>query len=252
MNLADQLNSTTLYLICGSIVLFIAAVSILFMIRAWRAGAALGISADKMKKAAVSSAVFSFLPSFAILFGVVALSGALGIPWPWLRLSVIGALHYETQVAAAAAEQLGIALSPERMTASSFVTIALLMSACIMWETLLSALFGRRYLKRILHGRSPEGTVSGFGSRAIAGLLIGLVSTYLGSYIGSFISGKGLLTFSGSPAPLAATAVSAAVMGVLSGISERRRLPWLSSLSIAVSMLSGMLAAAFISLLEVP
>ena len=38
-----------------------------------------------------------------ILLGVIALSGSLGTPWPWLRLSVIGALHYETSVADAAA-----------------------------------------------------------------------------------------------------------------------------------------------------
>lgn len=43
-----------------------------------------------------------------ILLGVIALSGSLGTPWPWLRLSVIGALHYETQVAQAAAEQVGM------------------------------------------------------------------------------------------------------------------------------------------------
>lgn len=40
---------------------------------------------------------------YLICGGIIALSGSLGTPWPWLRLSVIGALHYETSVADAAA-----------------------------------------------------------------------------------------------------------------------------------------------------
>ena len=68
----------------------------------------MGMDTTKMKRTIVSSATFPFLPSVGILLGVVALSGSLGTPLPWLRLSVIGALHYETQIAQAAAEQAGM------------------------------------------------------------------------------------------------------------------------------------------------
>ena len=37
------LNSPTMYLICGAIVLFVAGVSVFFMVRAWRAGIAIGM-----------------------------------------------------------------------------------------------------------------------------------------------------------------------------------------------------------------
>ena len=124
MNILEQLNSGGVYLICGAIVAFIAAVCVLFMIRAWRAGKALGMDVTRMKRAVTASATFSVLPSVGILLGVLALSGSLGVPWPWLRLSVIGALHYETQVADAAAEQLGVSLGSGRMTAEAFPTIA--------------------------------------------------------------------------------------------------------------------------------
>ena len=107
MSVLEQLNGGGVYLICGSIVAFIAVVCIVFMVRAWRAGKALGMDVTRMKRAVTASATFSVLPSVGILLGVLALSGSLGVPWPWLRLSVIGALHYETQVADAAAEQLG-------------------------------------------------------------------------------------------------------------------------------------------------
>ena len=94
MSITEKLNSAPMYLICGVIIAFVAALCVVFMVRAYRAGKALGMDTTKMKRVIVSSATFSLLPSIGILLGVIALAGSLGIPWPWLRLSVIGALHY--------------------------------------------------------------------------------------------------------------------------------------------------------------
>ena len=96
MTILSQLNSPVMYLICGSIIGFVALVCVFFALRAWKAGLAIGMDKTKMKRAVVSSATFAVLPSVGILLGVIALAGSLGTPWPWLRLSVIGALHYET------------------------------------------------------------------------------------------------------------------------------------------------------------
>ena len=141
-NILAQLNSVPMYAICGGIIAFVAVVCVIFLVRSYRAGLAIGIDPARMKRAITSSATFSVLPSVGILLGVIALSGSLGTPWPWLRLSVIGALHYETQVAQAAAEQVGMhALSAAEMTPQGFTTIALLMSVCIMWGMILSIFF---------------------------------------------------------------------------------------------------------------
>lgn len=145
-----QLNSPVLYLICGAIVLFVAVICVVFAVRAYRAGKAIGMDTAKMKRTIVASATFAVLPSVGILLGVIALSGSLGTPWPWLRLSVIGALHYETQVAEAAAEATGAGgLSISSMTASTFSTIALLMSVCIMWGMIMAAIDCKAYNKRL-------------------------------------------------------------------------------------------------------
>ena len=93
MNILSLLNSAPMYAICGGIIAFVAVVCAVFMVRAYRAGLAMGIDRVKLKRAITSSATFSLLPSVGILLGVIALSGSLGTPWPWLRLSVIGALH---------------------------------------------------------------------------------------------------------------------------------------------------------------
>ena len=158
MNILSLLNSAPMYAICGGIIAFVAVVCAVFMVRAYRAGLAMGIDRVKLKRAITSSATFSLLPSVGILLGVIALSGSLGTPWPWLRLSVIGALHYETQVAQAAAEQVGMSsLSAAEMTPSGFATIALLMSVCIMWGMVLSIFFNKRYLGKLGGGRKGSG-----------------------------------------------------------------------------------------------
>ena len=108
MDILSQLNSSVMYLICGGIIFFVALVCVFFMVRAYRAGVAIGMDKTKMKRTITASATFAALPSVGILLGVIALSGSLGTPWSWLRLSVIGALHYETQVAEAAAEAVGL------------------------------------------------------------------------------------------------------------------------------------------------
>ena len=248
MTVLEQLNGGGVYLICGLIVAFIAVVCVIFMIRAWRAGKALGMDATRMKRAVTASATFSILPSIGILLGVIALSGSLGVPWPWLRLSVIGALHYETQVADAAAEQMGIRLGSDAMTAQAFPTIALLMSICIMWGMILSVLFNRRYLNRLQQsGKAESRRDGGFGDKAMTAMFIGMVSAYIGSYAGDYISGnRKLFSFSGSWTPLAVVVAAALAMAVFTYFSEKKHMEWLDNFSIAGSMLIGMLAAVLI------
>jgi len=242
----NQLSSPVMYLICGGIILFVAVVCVVFAVRAWRAGKAIGMDTAVLRRVVTSSASFSVLPAVGILLGVIALSGALGIPWPWLRLSVIGALHYETQVAQGAAEQGGIHLSASEMTASAFSTIALLMSVCIMWGMILNLFLNKKYTNRL--SRPKAGKESGsFGDRAMTAMFIGLVSAYLGSYLGQWISGNGTFTFSGSLLPLLTALCAAAVMALLTFIAGKKQLHWLEDISLALSMLASMACAVLLN-----
>ena len=249
MNILNKLSSAPMYLICGGIIAFVALLCVIFMIRAYKAGKAIGMDTGKMKKVIVSSATFSVLPSVGILLGVIALSGSLGIPWPWLRLSVIGALHYETQVAQAAAEQVGMEkLSGEYITASGFATIALLMSICIMWGMILSIFFNKKYTSKLKSNKNGSAAV-GFGDTAMTAMFIGLVSAYIGSYIGGFVSSKGLFTFKGDFTPLIVVAVSGAVMAFFIWLSKKPKFAFVENFSIAASMLLGMASAVIINLI---
>ena len=240
MNILSLLNSVPLYGICGGIIAFVAVVCIVFLIRAYRAGVSIGMDRTRLKPV---------LPSVGILLGVIALSGSLGTPWPWLRLSVIGALHYETQVAQAAAEQVGMtSLSAREMTPQNFVTIALLMSICIIWGMVLSVIFNKGYLKKLQKNTKKGSAQGGFGDHAMSAMFIGLVSAYIGSYIGGFVSGNGLFTFSGSILPLIVVAVSGLAMALCLYLSEKKKKVWIDSFSIAGSMLLGMAAAVLANL----
>lgn len=248
MSILNKLNSTPMYLICGGIIAFVALVCIIFLVRAYNAGKAIGMDTTKMKRTIISSATFSLLPSVGILLGVIALSGSLGTPWPWLRLSVIGALHYETQVAQAAAEQVGMStLSASEMTPSAFATIALLMNVCIMWGMVLSIFLNKKYTRKL--NANKKSSVPGFGDIAMTAMFIGLVSTYIGRYIGGFISENGLFTFDGDLIPLVVLAVSALVMAIFVFLIEKKNLAWIDSFSIAGSMIAGMAAAVITGLI---
>ncbi len=259
MPILSKLNAPFMYLICGSIVLFAAVLCVVFALRAYRQGKAIGMDVVRMRRVITSSATFTVIPSIGILLGVIALSGALGTPWPWLRLSVIGALHYETQVAGAAAEATGLSsLSGSEMTPQAFVNIALLMSVCIIWGMVFCIFNCESYTKKLSAVGSSETkkkdkagkkspNLANFGDIAMTAMFIGLVSAYMGSYIGGWISKGGLFSFGGSPLPLAVAFAAAIAMGIFSFVREKWNAEWVDSFSIAGSMIIAMGAAIFLA-----
>ena len=243
-SILDVLNSTPLYLISGIIIAFVAVFSLVFMIRAYRAGVAIGMDKTRLRRAVTSSITFTVLPSVSILLGVIALSGTLGIPLPWLRLSVVGALHYETSVADIAARSTGLSgLVAAEMTPEAFVTIALLMTVGICWGMIMMITIGKGYCKKLSSGKKKTGGPS-FGDDAMTAMFIGLITAYMGSYIGQLIQLQdGRLVVTGQYLQLVAMAFAALAMGVFLYFAEKKNKVWLENFSIAGSMLVGMAAA---------
>ena len=67
-------NSKFLYGVAICVIVFVLAQSVFFLIRAWRRGRELGISAEKLKRTILSTAVFTVAPAVSILIGIVTLS----------------------------------------------------------------------------------------------------------------------------------------------------------------------------------
>ena len=246
MGIINELNSPVMYLIVGVVVAFVALVCVVFMVRAYKAGIDIGMDKYKLKQTITSSATFAILPSVGILLGVIALAGSLGIPLPWLRLSVIGALHYETQVAEAAAEAVGLpGLSATYMTKEAFVTIALVMSVCIIWGMVFSIFFTKKYTGGSKKEKKDKkkSVFDGFGDKAMTAMFVGLVSCYIGSYIGDCVSSEGLFTVKGDLIPILVAIVSAIIMAIFIYLKEKKNQKWVDSFSIAGSMLVAMASA---------
>lgn len=233
-----QLNAPIMYAIVGIVVGFVGLSSLFFMVRAYRAGVAMGMDPGKLKSAITASATFAVLPSVGILLGVIALSGSLGTPLPWLRLSVVGALHYETQVAESAAEAVGLnGLNIAAMTPKAFSTIALVMSGCIIWGMVFAILFTKRYTSGRRKKKKAEkaSIFSGFADTAMNAMFIGLVSCYIGHYISTLAGG--------SPIPALVALVGGVSMAGFLYLKDRKNQAWVDSFSIAGSMLIAMASA---------
>lgn len=238
-----QVNSLPFYLIVGGVLAFILGMCFVFLIRSYRAGVALGMDKKVLRRAIFSSATFSILPGVSILLGVIALSGSLGVPLSWLRLSVVGALQYELNVAEIAATGMGLSgLKASEMTISAFVTIALVMTAGIL-SGITCCLFGlKKYLGKVSgKAKGKEDGKPGFGAYATIAMFIGLCSAYIGSYVGTATAYQNYL-------PLLVAAVSALAMAVFEYLIQKKKMEWLENFSVAVSMIAGMAAAVLLSL----
>ena len=98
MNTFD-VNSSFMYLLAIVVITFVISQSIYFLVKAWRRGKELGIDTSTLRLVATSSGFFTIAPAVAILLGVITLSNALGLPIPWLRMSVLGSITYELPTA---------------------------------------------------------------------------------------------------------------------------------------------------------
>ena len=248
----SQVNAGILYLIVGVVLAFITIMCLIFLIKSYRAGIKIGMDKAVLRKTIISSATFTLLPSISILLGVIALSGSLGVPFSWLRLSVIGALQYELNVAQMAAESIGLAaLKPEAMSMGAFVTIALVMTAGILGGVVCCLFFLKKYLGKIQ--KSPKKEKSGkpgFGAHATTAMFVGLCGAYIGAYIGEAVTGR--VTDAGLVKdfmPLIVAAISAVAMAVFEYFIQKKGKAVLENFSLAASMLIAMAGAVLIGLM---
>ena len=136
-----SVNHPIIYIIVAVVIAVVLGQSIFFLVRALRRAKELGIESSTIKKTISSSAIFTIAPAVAVLMGVVALSQSLGVALPWLRLSVIGSLSYETVAANNAMRPLGQEMSEQVTDPSVYVTVLWVMTLSIALGLVLVPLF---------------------------------------------------------------------------------------------------------------
>lgn len=243
----SAVNVPVFYLIVAGVLTFITIMCALFLVKSYKTGLQIGMDEKVLKKTIVSSAMFTLLPSISILLGVIALSGTLGVPFSWLRLSVIGSLQYELNVAEIAAQSAGLSgLNLNELTVEAFVTIALVMTFGILGGIVCCIFFLKSYSKKLQVKPKQESAESkpNFGAHATTAMFIGLCAAFIGSYIGKCFPQGG-----SDYMPLLVALAAAAVMGVFEYFINKKNMNALENFSLAASMLAAMAFAVIVNLL---
>jgi len=222
-------NSTLLYAIGGLIVLFVLIQSALFLRKAWKRGVEMGMDRQKLKATVRSSATFSVVPSIPILLGLIAMAPVLGIPFPWIRLSIIGSVSYELIAAGMGAEALGLeGLSDPGFNSVAFANTMWIMTIGIVWGLMFCVFFLKPYQRRLQNVRKRD---AAWGEILIMALFLGLISSFLGPYVITF----GIDTL---------TLISSAVIMMLIGLVIRlTKAKWLTNFALSLSLIAGMALA---------
>lgn len=228
-----------MFALAGVIVAVVLAQSVFFLVKAWRRGREIGMGADKLKRVAVTAGVFTIAPAVAIVISVITLAKDLGLPLPWLRLSVVGSLSYETIAATNAESAMGLTFGQvSALTASQYVTIAAVMTVSIMLGIWLVPLIGKKLLNGVI---SLENRDKKWGDIFSASLFIGMISAFLGYVFCDFgVVFKG--DSSGLIPPLVML-VSALVMGIAGLAVKKLKWRWISDYALPISLVLGMASA---------
>lgn len=237
-----SLNHPILYVLAGIIILAVLMQSVFFLIKAWKRGKELGMAKDKLRKIAVTAAIFTIAPAVAIIICVFTLAKSLGVPLPWLRLSVVGSMSYE----AIAQENAINAINKVNGTeiafienASQYVTVSLVMTISILVGIWLVPVLAKRMQKGMVNLEKRDKKWAEIFQNAI---FLGMIAAFVGFIFCDF-SGvfkgetKGLI-------PVLVMLVSAIVMcfsGIL--VKKFKNAHWISDYALPLSLILGMASA---------
>lgn len=265
-------DSWVMYLMYALIVVFISAEAIFYLVKSVKKAKQIGMDMTKIKKVIKTSASFSVLPAIGIGIGVVTLIGSLGITVPAIRLSVIGALQYETQMADGAAKAItgstdGLTLLIQRgVTAQDYATIVTLMTVAIIAGPILVVLFYKKLQPKLaklgamkvggavdpdaatknLESDAKKANPNGInlGDLAFQVSFIGMIIGYIAMSIGAIAAMPGRIT---SYYNFIAVIVAALFMVLSDFLVKKLNWKWLDDFSVAFSMLFAMLVVGIIS-----
>ena len=233
-----SVNSPILFVVVGAIVALVLGQSVFFLVRAWRRAKELGIKTEVLRKTVSSSAIFTIAPAVAILIGVVALSKSLGLALPWLRLSVIGSITYETVAAGNALAAAGASAGAAVTDGALFASIAWVMTVGISAGLILVPIV----TKPLSRGVAKIGMKDQkWGQHFNNAMFLGMISAFLGFVfcdVGGVVTGdlSGLI-------PVFVMLVSALVMAVCGILSTKCKIRWLTDYALPLSLIAGMASA---------
>ena len=250
-----SVNHPILYVIAAILILVVLAQSVFFLLKALRRSKALGMDQKKLKKTMLSAALFTIAPAVAIVISVMVLSKSLGLPLPWLRLSVIGSMSYETVAATNALNAMGQSLGSGNLSAQQYVNVLIVMTVSILMGIWLVPLIGKKLQKGMRSLANRDAKWADIFSNS---LFIGMIAAFLGfvfcdvsrlwtaeNGIVSAVKDGVAVTYTATSGliPVCVMVVSALVMVVCGLLMRKPKLKWLSEYALPISLILGMASA---------
>ena len=257
-----HVNHPILFIMAGILIAVVLAQSVFFLIKAMRRSKQIGMDQQKIRKTIVSAAIFTIAPAVAIVISVMTLSKKLGLPLPWLRLSVVGSMSYETVAATNALFPMGQSLGSDiPLSSQQFVTVLLVMTVSIMLGIWLVPLIGKK-LQTGMSNLSKRDAK--WADTFQSSLFIGMIAAFLGFVFcdvsrlwdadarfitqtvlenGQEVKQQVAVSATSGLIPVCVMGTSALVMVICGLLMRRPKLKWLSEYALPISLVLGMAAA---------
>ncbi|MBQ8566111.1 MAG: DUF5058 family protein [Clostridia bacterium] len=233
-----RVNHPIIFVMVGIIIAVVMAQSVFFLVKALKRAKAIGMDKKVLKKTMISSAVFTIAPAVSIVVGVIALSHSLGIPLPWLRLSVIGSLSYELIAAERALAAFGLNFAGAITDPQIYVTVTWVMTFGIAAGLLFTPLFA----KKIQNGMEKiEKSDKKWREILTNAMFLGMVSAFLG-----FVFCDVANVFKGDTSgliPVVVFGFSAIIMALCGLCSIKLKQRWMNDYALPISLIAGMAIA---------
>ena len=227
-------NHPILFVMAGLIIAAVLAQSAFFLYRAVKRSKELGMDQSIVKKTIRSAIIFTIAPAVSILVGVIILSKKLGIALPWLRLSIIGSLSYETVAAETTIKQLEGGVN----NASAYVTVLWVMTLGIMAGLILVPLCTKKIQKGL---KKMENKDKKWGEIFNNAMFLGMISAFLG-YVFCDVTN----VFGGDTSgliPVCVMAASMVLMLICGLIAKLSKIRWITDYALPISLVGGMASA---------
>ena len=230
VSIKEIISSPLLLVLVAIGLVYITGFSVVYFVKARKRALEMGITEDEVNDIVKSSAIFSIVPSLSVVIGLIALATAMGTVWAWWRLSVIGSLSFETQIASSLAAVLGFASTTDMVANASgqqFGVVMILMSVGMLSGFLVLVPFGKKLSKSV--DKSKGG--NGWSSVLSGCFMLVLLAVYV----------PVLLICDTIQALVMVTGLVVAI--VLSVLASKPGLKWLNNFIMAGSMIAGMLSS---------
>ena len=229
-----NVNSGFLYGVTSIVIVYVLAQSLFFLVRAARRARQLGIQSSVIKKTILSTSLFTVAPAVAILLGVITLSKFMGLPLPWLRLSILGALTYELPAASTTATAMNLSLSQQITDPGAYAAIAWVMTLGII-PGIFVVLFGLKKMQSgivSIKSKDPK-----WGELFMSSMFLGMISAFVGTLFSDVRAGlPGFI-------PIVVALISALIMAVCGLLIKKCKMGWLEQYALPLSMLGAMAAS---------